>query len=249
MAKSLQNQSCDKTPNDESLQSLLDTVEEDNDDKPPRFDFNNWRVLALIVSFVSIFIILVLGIAALVTSELSDSSAELAFAFDALLGLVSSSCVAWRFYKNLAPCEVPSKEKKACIFIAVGFMLSAIVMFARAIYCLAYKVEPLQSITVIIISTLGSLCYGLLFYVKFKVAQNLHSVAMRTDSFDSACGAVMALGVLVSTIIYKHAPKTWWIDPVIALVIAMVTFIYGAFVLIKVILHKGFGEPQEYQQF
>lgn len=237
------------TSKDESLQSLLENVEDDDDCKPSWFDFNNWRVLALIVSFVSMFIILVLGLAALVTAEVSDSSAEQAFAFDALLGLASSSCVVWRFYRNLAPCEVPGKERKACVLIASGFILSAIVMFTRAVYCLAYKVEPLESITIIAISTLGFLCYGLLFYVKFKVAQQLHSVAMRTDSYDSACGAVMALGVLVSAVVYKHAPETWWIDPLIGLVIAMVTFIYGIFVLVKVILKRDFGEPEVYEQF
>jgi len=245
MAKAQQT----KKPKEESLQSLLENKNEDNEGKRPWFDFNNWRTLALVISFVSIVVILVLGLAALVTSVEAGSSAEQAFAFDALLGLASSGCVVWRFYKNIAPCEVPSKERKACVLIALGFILSAIVMLTRAIYCLAYKVEPLQSITVIAISTLGTLCYGLLFYVKFKVAQKLHSVAMRTDSYDSACGAVMAFGVLVSAIVYKHAPETWWIDPVIALITAMVTFIYGIFVLAKVVVKRRFGEPEEYEQF
>lgn len=248
MAKS-QQLSLKTTPTEESLQSLLEN-DENIDERPSWFEqFNNWRILALIVSSVSMFVILVLGLAALVTSVESDSSAQQAFAFDALLGLASSSCMVWRFYKNLTPCEVPSKERKACVLIAMGFILSAIVMLTRAVFCLAYKVEPLENLTVIAISTLGTLCYGLLFYVKFKVAQKLHSVAMRTDSYDSACGAVMAFGVLVSAIVYKHAPETWWIDPVIALGIAMATFGYGVLVLVKVGLKRSFGEPEEYEQF
>lgn len=208
-----------------------------------------WRLLALLVSLVSIFVILFLGIAAIVCSEVSNSSAELAFAFDALLGLFSSGSVVWRFYKRLTPSEVPKKEKTACFIIAVGFLLSAVMMFTRAIYCLVNHVEPTKTVAIIVISTLGFLCYSLLFYAKFKVAQKLHSVTMRTDSLDSACGAVMSLGVLLSTIISQHTLDTWWLDPVIAMMIAMVTFTYGICIVIKVILREGFGEPEEYEQF
>lgn len=248
--KKTQSSSCDKTPKDESLKSLLGTAREEGSHRSVRrFDVSDWRILAIIISFVSMFVISVLGVAGVITSEISGSSAELAFSFDALLGIVSSGCVVWRFYKESAPCEVPGKEKKACLFIAAGFVLSAIVLFTRAMHCLVYKIEPLETVSVIIISTLGSLCYALSFFVKFKVAQKLHSVAMRTDSYDSATGALMALGVLVSVVIYKLEPSTWWIDPVIALIIAITTFTYGVIVLINVTLNKGFGEPQEYQQF
>ena len=59
----------------------------------------------------------------------------------------------------------------------------------------------------------------------------------------------MALGVLVSTIAYKQAAETWWLDPAIAMVIAMVTFAYGICIVVKVTLREGFGEPEEYEQF
>ena len=57
----------------------------------------HWRRAALAVSFASMYVTLLLAIASFVSSGISESSAAFAIAFDAMLGVVSSGVIVWRF--------------------------------------------------------------------------------------------------------------------------------------------------------
>ena len=209
-----------------------------------------WRRAALAVSFASMYVTLMLAIASFVSSSISESSAAFAIAFDAMLGVVSSGVIVWRFYHGVNGDLGPEKERKACLVIAMCFILSAIMMFARAIEFLVSDLEPRQTIALISISVVGFLCYSVFFWLKFRIADKLQSLALRIDSIDSACGAAMALGLIISTIIYSEMHSTWWLDSGIALVIAFVTFCYGCLIILKVVWKRErFGIPEEYELF
>lgn len=209
-----------------------------------------WRRAALAVSFASMYVTLMLAIASFVSSGISESSAAFAVAFDAMLGVVSSGVIVWRFYHGVNGDLGPEKERKACLVIAMCFILSAIMMFARAIEFLVSDLEPRQTIALISISVVGFLCYSVFFWLKFRIADKLQSLALRIDSIDSACGAAMALGLIISTIIYSEMHSTWWLDSGIALIIALVTFCYGLLIIFKVVWKKErFGIPEEYELF
>lgn len=209
-----------------------------------------WRRAALAVSFASMYVTLLLAIASFVSSGISESSAAFAIAFDALLGVFSSGVIVWRFYNGVNGVLGPEKERKACLAIALCFILSAIMMCARAIQFLLSDLEPRQTITLLAISVIGFICYSAFFWLKFRIADKLHSLALRIDSIDSACGAAMALGLITSTIIYNEMHSTWWLDSAIALVIAFVTFCYGCLIIWKVIWKRErFGAPEEYELF
>ena len=209
-----------------------------------------WRRAALAVSFASMYVTLMLAIASFVSSGISESSAAFAVAFDAMLGVVSSGVIVWRFYHGVNGVLGPEKERKACLVIAVCFIMSAIMMCARAIEFLVSDMEPRQTITLILISVIGFLCYSAFFWLKFRIADKLQSLALRIDSIDSACGAAMALGLIISTIIYSEMHSTWWLDSGIALAIAFVTFCYGCLIIFKVMWKKDkFGVPDEYELF
>ncbi|XP_078365807.1 transmembrane protein 163a-like [Oculina patagonica] len=209
-----------------------------------------WRRAALAVSFASMYVTLMLAIASFVSSGYSESSAAFALAFDAMLGVVSSGMIVWRFYRGVNGDLGPGKERTACIVIAVCFILSALMMFARAIQFLTSDLEPRKTIALLAISVVGFLCYSVFFWLKYRIADKLQSVALRIDSIDSACGAAMALGLIISTIIYSEMHSTWWLDSGIALAIAFVTFCYGCLIIFKVIWKREkFGVPEEYELF
>ena len=210
----------------------------------------HWRRAALAVSFASMYVTLLLAIASFVSSGISESSAAFAIAFDAMLGVVSSGVIVWRFYHGVNGDLGPDKERKACLVIALCFILSAIMMFARAIQFLVSDLEPRQTIALLSISIVGFLCYSVFFWLKFRIAEKLQSLALRIDSIDSACGAAMALGLITSTIIYCEMHSTWWLDSGIAIIIAFATFCYGVVIVTKVVWKKErFGIPEEYEQF
>lgn len=210
----------------------------------------HWRRAALAVSFASMYVTLMLAIASFVSSGISESSAAFAIAFDAMLGVVSSGVIVWRFYHGVNGDLGPEKERKACLVIATCFILSAIMMFTRAIQFLLSDLEPRQTIALLAISIVGFLCYSIFFWLKFRIAEKLQSLALRIDSIDSACGAAMALGLITSTIIYCERPSIWWLDSGIAIIIALVTFCYGVLIIFKVMWSKErFGIPEEYELF
>ena len=115
----------------------------------------HWRRAALAVSFASMYVTLLLAIASFVSSGISESSAAFAIAFDAMLGVVSSGVIVWRFYHGVNGDLGPDKERKACLVIALCFILSAIMMFARAIQFLVSDLEPRQTIALLSISIVG----------------------------------------------------------------------------------------------
>lgn len=209
-----------------------------------------WRRAALIVSFASMYVTLMLSIASFVSSGISESSAAFAMAFDAMLGVVSSGVIVWRFYRGVNGDLGPGKERKACLVIAVCFIMSALMMFARAIEFLVSDMEPRRTIALLAISVVGFLCYSAFFWLKYRIADKLQSLALRIDAIDSACGSAMAIGLIISTIIYSEMHSTWWLDSGIALAIAFVTFCYGCLIIFKVMWKKEkFGIPEEYEMF
>lgn len=211
---------------------------------------HRWRRAALLVSFSSMYVTLILGIASFISSGISESSAAFAYAFDAILGVVSSGMIIWRFYQGVNGDLGPWRERKACMVIAGCFLLSAVVMFGRSIQCLLTNVEPIKTASLLVISVVGLFCYSALFWMKYRVAEKLQSVALRTDAIDSALGAAMALGLILSTVIYEETHKSWWLDSSIGLVISLGTFMYGAQIIISAIWKKErFGMPEDYEMF
>lgn len=209
-----------------------------------------WRRAALAVSFASMYVTLMLSIASFVSSGYSESSAAFAIAFDAMLGVVSSGMIVWRFYRGVNGDLGPGKERTACVVIAVCFILSALMMFARAIEFLVSDLEPRRTLALLAISVVGFLCYSAFFWLKYRIADKLQSVALRIDAIDSACGAAMALGLIISTIIYSEMHSTWWLDSGIALAIAFITFCYGCLIIVKIMWKKEkFGVPEDYEMF
>lgn len=230
--------------------SPLDDEEELKKKKLSAHQKTRWRRAAIVVSVSSIYITCLLSVCSFVSSGISDSSAAFAIAFDAMLGMTSSCVIVWRFYKGANGRMGPSKEKKACTVIATCFVLSGLMMFARAIECLVGNKEPQKTTSLLIISSVGFVCYAGLFYVKYCVADKLKSFALRTDSIDSGLGAAMALGLILSTVIYRQTQKSWFLDASIALVIALATFGYGIKVVVNIALNKDmFGQPDDYEEF
>lgn len=230
--------------------SPLDDEEKVKQNKLSAHQKTRWWRAAIIISVASAYITLLLSVSSFVSSGISDSSAAFAIAFDAMLGMTSSCVIVWRFYKGANGRLGPLKEKRACTVIAACFILSGLMMFCRAIDCLVGNKEPQKTTSLLIISSVGFVCYMGLFYVKYCVADKLKSLALRTDSIDSGLGAAMALGLILSTVIYQQTHKSWFLDASIALVIALVTFGYGIKVLVNIAFNKDlFGQPEVYEEF
>lgn len=205
-----------------------------------------WRKAALVISYASVFCTFVLGISAFIVSHLAGSSATFGFAFDAILDVSSTLVVIWRFCGATGHLYSWEKERRAVIIIAILFVLSAAGIFVKAIRMLVVEKEPLKLKSLEIISSVSVVTLGLLAWLKFTIAEKLHSVALRTDALNSTAGTLMALGMVISTLVYEQTKSTWFLDSSVALVIAVGLFFYGVKLLGTLLSSKGKLPPVEH---
>ena len=69
------------------------------------------------------------------------------------------------------------------------------------------------------------------------------SAALLTDAMDSFWGAAFSLSILVCDFIAKCFSKVWFLDSSVALVVAVLSFVYGSIVLEKVV--RLFSQREE----
>ena len=193
-----------------------------------------WRKVTIVVCLASIVFTLLLGIGALVVSQTSDSSSAFAVALDAVLAIISSGSVIWRFYYGINGNGRTRREWKACTIIASCFIFSGVLVVGRAVICIATNDRPRHAQDLLIMSVISCVGYFLLFLVKLCLAKKLESSALVADSIDALSGSGMSAGVITSTLVLEYIRKAWLIDPCTAIAIALATVIYGIEILLRV---------------
>ena len=212
-------------------------------------ELQRWRRLAIIVCIISIFITFVLSSTAFVSSAESHSSAAFAIAFDALLAIVSSSVVVWRFCRKGEVSDCFEKERRACLIIAWCFIVSAILISGRAVATLLIDGIPQNPDAVLIIAIINTVCYFLVFIVKYCLAEKLQSSALRADSIDAITGSATSFGAIISTIIFQRCSTAWFVDASFAIAIGVFTIVYGAQLLVHVIRMKGEKRYRKFESY
>ena len=211
-------------------------------------ELQRWRRLAIIVCIIAIYITFVLSGTAFVSSVQShgSSTALFAIAFDALLAIISSGAVVWRFCRKGEVCDCLEKERRACLIIAKCFIASAILNSSRAVETLIKDEIPRRPDSVLIMAVINTLCYFLLFTAKYFLPEKLQSSALRADSIDAIIGSATSFGCIVSTVILEKYSTSWFVDTGFAIAIAVFTFGYGAQLLVHVVCTKDaaiFSKP------
>ena len=194
----------------------------------------NWRRLTIAVCLASILFTVVLGIAAFLVSEVSESSAAFAVAFDAVLAVASSGSVIWRFYWGFNGEGRTEREWKACRIIATCFILSGILVVGRAAVSIAVDEEPRRPTNLLIVAVVSCAGYSFLFLAKFCLARKLQSSSLLADSIDALSGSGMSVSLILTTVVFEQSKKAWLLDPSVAIAIGTVTFIYGWHILYSV---------------
>lgn len=188
---------------------------------------DKWRKAALAVSYASVFCAFVIGVSSFVISSLAKSSAAFGFAFDSILDVCSSVVVIWRFCGLAGKTYSWERERRACIAIAILFVLSASGIFVRAIRSLVVEKHAIRFAGIEGISGVSLIVYSCLAWMKFSIAEKLHSESLRTDAFNSTSGAGISLGMIISTVVYQANRHIWYLDASVALCIAIGLFVYG----------------------
>ncbi|XP_033276167.1 transmembrane protein 163 isoform X2 [Orcinus orca] len=143
----------------------------------------NYRKKALWVSWFSIIVTLALAVAAFTVSVMRYSASAFGFAFDAILDVLSSAIVLWR-YSNAAAVHSAHREYIACVILGVIFLLSSVCIVVKAIHDLSTKLLPEVDDFLFSVSILSGILCSILAVLKFMLGKVLTSRALITDDDD-----------------------------------------------------------------
>ncbi|KAG3274213.1 hypothetical protein H1C71_019811 [Ictidomys tridecemlineatus] len=194
----------------------------------------NYRKKALWVSWFSIIVTLALAVAAFTVSVMRYSASAFGFAFDAILDVLSSAIVLWR-YSNAAAVHSAHREYIACVILGVIFLLSSICIVVKAIHDLSTRLLPEVDDFLFSVSILSGILCSILAVLKFMLGKVLTSRALITDGFNSLVGGVMGFSILLSAEVFKHNAAVWYLDGSIGVLIGLTIFAYGVKLLIDMV--------------
>ncbi|TEA31999.1 hypothetical protein DBR06_SOUSAS5110011, partial [Sousa chinensis] len=167
-------------------------------------------------------------------SVMRYSASAFGFAFDAILDVLSSAIVLWR-YSNAAAVHSAHREYIACVILGVIFLLSSICIVVKAIHDLSTKLLPEVDDFLFSVSILSGILCSILAVLKFMLGKVLTSRALITDGFNSLVGAVMGFSILLSAEVFKHDSAVWYLDGSIGVLIGLTIFAYGVKLLIDMV--------------
>ncbi|KAG8432241.1 hypothetical protein GDO86_016760, partial [Hymenochirus boettgeri] len=194
----------------------------------------SYRKRALWISWLSIGVTLVLAVAAFTVSVMRSSASSFGFAFDAVLDVLSSAIVLWR-YSNAAAVHSAHREYLACCILGGIFMLSSLCIISKAIHDLSIRVLPEVDGFLFSVSILSGILCSLLAAVKFMLGKVLTSRALITDGFNSLVGGVMGFSILLSAEVFKHNSKVWYLDGSVGIMIGLIIMVYGIKLLLDMV--------------
>jgi divalent metal cation (Fe/Co/Zn/Cd) transporter len=152
------------------------------------------------------------AVVALVAGVLAGSVALVGFGLDSVIETLSAGILLWRFRSDDA-----RRERTARKLVGVCFLLLAVYVLAESVRALWTRAQPERSLPGILIAIAALIVMPLLGRAKRRVAAQLNSGALHSDSrqadFCAYLSAILLLGLLLHAI-----AGWWWADPVAALV-------------------------------
>ena len=193
-------------------------------------------VVARKLAFATLLCNIVITAFGFFTSTESDSMATFGFAFDSFFAVIASFVLIWRFWSdNPSSYVVAKRETNATAVVAVCLIVSSVAIIGRSINSLYHTEKPEKPVELVILTSVSLFVYSVLFLVKRTVAVKLGSGALMTDAMDSLCGALFAVSILITALVFEFTEKAWFMDSTIAIAVSICSFVYGVIVLQKLI--------------
>jgi divalent metal cation (Fe/Co/Zn/Cd) transporter len=159
-----------------------------------------------------------------------------------LIDVISSAVLIWRFRRQRGAGEFPeAAERRAQVVAAAGLLLIAVSLVATGIDHLATHAAPSTPVLALALAAINLLVLPLLARWKYRVADEVVSLALRTDAHITMVGTSTSALTLLGLALDRGF-GWWWADAVAALVIGVVAADQGRRSLSAV--HQPPDEPQ-----
>lgn len=175
--------------------------------------------LARRLSWLSLAYMAAEGTVAVTAGVLASSVALMGFGLDSVIEALASIIVVWRFTgtRTLSP----AAERRAQKAVAVTYFLLAPYITADSLRTLITAEHPATTWIGAAVSGASLLVMPMLGTAKKRIGARLGSGAVRGEGDQNLVCAYLAAAVLIG-LIANTALGWWWLDPVIALLIAAV---------------------------
>jgi divalent metal cation (Fe/Co/Zn/Cd) transporter len=161
------------------------------------------------------------GVIAVAAGAITGSLALLAFGLDSVIDGSASGILVWRFRLELRHTGHPGHaEHRAAKIVGAAMLAAAGYVVAQAARSLIVQAQPGHSGVGLAVLAGSVLVLPWLGYIKLRLAQRLHSRALRGDGVLSAAGAALAAVALAGTAAGQSL-GWWWADPAAASLIAV----------------------------
>jgi divalent metal cation (Fe/Co/Zn/Cd) transporter len=165
---------------------------------------------------------LVEAVASIAFGRAADSIALIGFGLDSLIESLSGLVLIWRLRKHGTISKEAEEriERRACIFVAITFLvLAAYVLFEAVKKLITHQVAG-PSLPGIIIATASVVVMPLLAIAKRRVGRQIGSRALIADSKETIACAFMSLALLIG-LASNRLFHIWQADPIVGLVIVV----------------------------
>jgi divalent metal cation (Fe/Co/Zn/Cd) transporter len=144
----------------------------------------------------------------------------IAFGVDSVIELLSGAIVLWRLTveaRRASTARVDRAERRARWVVAVALALLCVYVAISAAYGLVTRAQPERAPAGIVLSAAAVIVMPTLAWTKRRVADQLHSSALRGDAAGSLTCGYMASAVLIGLAVNAHF-GWWWAEDVAAAV-------------------------------
>jgi hypothetical protein len=142
---------------------------------------NRWGRMAVMVSWLSIIMNILMAVAAFAFAFLGNSPASFGFAFNAFLDACTSVIVLWRFWGSAGSKYSWQRERRATILVAWLFIFSAFGIWVRATVAIILEQKPSDTVPIIILCSVSLTMAGMMAWMKYTTGVRMHSTVLKTD--------------------------------------------------------------------
>jgi divalent metal cation (Fe/Co/Zn/Cd) transporter len=177
---------------------------------------------ALRVSWVCVCWSVAAGVASLVVGLLAGSLSLGGLGASVLVDVVSSAVLIWRFRRERGAGQFPeAAERRAQVVAALGLIVIAVALAGTGIQHLATSAHPSTPLVALALAGANLVVLPVLGRWKYRVADEVGSLALRTDAHITMVGTATAALTLLGLGLDRGF-GWWWSDAVAALIIAVV---------------------------
>ena len=171
----------------------------------------------------------------MVGAAISGSNALLGFGLDSFVESLSGMVMVWRFWSfdlDANDEDFERVEQRASRLIAYTFFVLGAYVIVDAGYALYTQEAPETSLLGIGLAIASVIVMPVLFFLKIRLGKAIGSRSLVADSKETLACLLLSVALLVGLSTF-YIWRQWWIDPVAALIIAIL------------ILREGFETLEE----